>query len=208
MPPFGPWSILRCTDCHGSTKTDPLGPHASANDWLLKDVDTKLSFEWYNGTLNAITPNSDINMTTNEKNIFCYNCHRRDVYHNNQYLTSANSAQSKVDHNELICVGNGLFLEPQNWLPVGWQIWCKHCHGGDKVGGIHGTNITFTSGRTEMTGVKKRFLNGASWAGYGYSDTNNPVSCYTIQGGNNVSSCSGNHNGNKNSGKNANYSYW
>ena len=214
IPPYGPWSILSCTDCHGSTKTDPLGPHASANDWLLKTISTNQAFEWYNGSsVEIITPNSGVNSSTNEWNIICYNCHRRDVYKNNLYPSAPKQNQSRVQHNLMVCSSNGLTYEPSAFMPQGWQVWCRHCHGGDTVGGMHGTNATFQRGANGISAgtPTKRFLNGASWDGYGKPEPHTQGGCYSKAAGynDNVSNCNKGHNGT--GGANfgtATYNYW
>jgi hypothetical protein len=208
VPPYGPWSILRCTDCHGSTKTDPVGPHASVNRWLIKSLDTELSFDWYDGsaTLATITPNTGAVAA-----IFCFNCHRRDVYGDlNNYTDATAIASNKIAyrsfsrqaHSGLSGTSHpdGLTLKGMynddsgRCAKVDTLIWadisCRHCHAGDKVGGIHGTNAVATKANAPNVGKGqgKRFLNGATWAGYGMPTTAAP-SCYTKTADNSVSTC-------------------
>lgn len=208
VPPFGPWSILRCTDCHGSTKTDPVGPHASVNRWLIKSLDSDLSFEWYDGsaTLATIKPN-----TGAVSAIFCFNCHRRDVYGDlNSYADTtgiatnqiayrsfsrqAHSGDTGTGHPDRLALKGMHNDDTGRCAKVDTLVWkdisCRHCHAGDKVGGIHGTNAVATKSNAPNVGKGqgKRFLNGATWAGYNMPTTN-VVSCYTKTADNSVSTC-------------------
>lgn len=206
VPPFGPWSILRCTDCHGSTKTDPVGPHASVNDWMLKSVDTSLQFEWYNGTsVTVITPNTGLAATN--VNPFCFNCHRRDVYTDTAMASAPNEVFSRARHWGMWDDCGAGNVGSTDKLSVGWKIQCRHCHGGDKVGGLHGTNTTFTIGNVTGQG-RKRFLNGATWVGYGKPASGASQSCYTQGSASNVSSCTQHGTGKAGTSTPANYDYW
>ncbi|MBK5276770.1 MAG: hypothetical protein JJE30_17210 [Desulfuromonadales bacterium] len=206
VPPFGPWSILRCTDCHGSTKTDPVGPHASVNKWLLKSLDTTLSFDWYDGsaTIATKTPNTGAVAA-----IFCFNCHRRDVYGDlNSYTDATAIATNKIAfrsfsrqvHSGTTSHPDGLSLtgmfndDSGRCVQTSTLVWgdisCRHCHAGDKVGGIHGTNAVATKSSAPNfgKGQGKRFLNGATWAGYNMPTTGT-LSCYTKTASTSVSTC-------------------
>jgi hypothetical protein len=192
VPPYGPWSTLRCTDCHGSTKTDPVGPHASANAWLLKDADVGLKFEWDNGTsvgtvnYGAAIDNGAHALGATDIAYFCFNCHRADVY--GSVATAVNGSVptqtllSRVSHGQMWVADGANIAKPAN-LPK-WPQYCRHCHGGDKLGGIHGSNAARVKGDAVPQSV--RFLNGATW--------NNGVgittgACYTQAAGTAVSSC-------------------
>jgi hypothetical protein len=205
VPPFGPWSILRCTDCHGSTKTDPVGPHASINKWLIKSLDTDLSFDWFDGSA-VVTRKPNTGAVTA---IFCFNCHRRDVYGDlNNYTdntaypgnTIAYRSFSRLAHSGNTGTGHpdgltltGFYTQDNRLTAIGTLKWadisCRHCHAGDKVGGIHGTNAVATNSGAPNNGKGqgKRFLNGASWNGYNMPATGT-VTCYTV-GTNSVSTC-------------------
>jgi hypothetical protein len=189
VPPYGPWSVLRCTDCHGSTKTDPVGPHASVNKWLLKDADTALKFEWDNGTSVAVV-NYAVSLDSGgkvlgaaDKAYFCFNCHRADVY--GSYAGVAAKATpnqtllSRVSHGQMwVADGSNIATMPK------WPQYCRHCHGGDKIGGIHGSNAARVAGDAVPQSI--RFLNGATWtSGIGVASG----SCYTQGTVSTVSSC-------------------
>ena len=206
VPPFGPWAILRCTDCHGSTRTDPVGPHASVNKWLIKSLDTAVSFDWYDGsaTIATKTPNTGATAA-----IFCFNCHRRDVYGDaNSYTDVTAIATNKIAYRSFsrqVHSGTsgthpdglalkGMFNDDGSRITSAttlvWKdIFCRHCHVGDKVGGIHGTNAKATnaSAPNNGKGQGKRFLNGATWTGYRMPTTTAPT-CYT-SAANSVSTC-------------------
>jgi hypothetical protein len=206
VAPFGPWSILRCTDCHGSTKTDPVGPHASVNKWLIKALDTDLSFDWFDGS-SVVTRKPNTGATGA---IFCFNCHRRDVYGDSNNYTDnttypANTiayrsfpravhAGASTGHPDALGL-KGMYNDDAAHIPdVGTLVWgdifCRHCHAGDKVGGIHGTNAIATRATAPNLnrGQGKRFLNGATWTGYNMP-ASGVVSCYTQANASSVSSC-------------------
>jgi hypothetical protein len=173
IPPFGPWSILRCTDCHGSTKTDPVGPHASVNRWLVKSPDTNVSFRWLSSTgIVTVTPG-----TPGQSGNFCFNCHRRDVYGDtNLELTTStplNAYQSRIPHSRIMD-NDGNTSSAAGSV---WPQFCRMCHGGDRLGGIHGTslrnNVTPSGRLTNLQG--KRFLNGSSWGSWIPSGTAAPA---------------------------------
>src|SRR3989338_8389448 len=105
IPPYGPWSVIACTDCHDTdSPTDPSGPHGSARPWILRQLEAQ-SFPWFIGGINATTatnpttPNSATYLITvgypdgstawpnvgtangnPMPNYMCLNCHRADVY--------------------------------------------------------------------------------------------------------------------------------
>jgi predicted CxxxxCH...CXXCH cytochrome family protein len=164
VPPFGPWSVLRCSDCHGSTKTDPVGPHASVNRWLMKTRDADLKFEWFNGeSVVTIDPG---NQHTYNDQYLCFNCHRRDVYGDIEETMTANGGTDPGDPtkptNAALSRQRHAFFMDENantWqLDSNSTLWdqhCRLCHGGDKLGAIHGSNSSYAL----------RFLNGSSWGG-------------------------------------------
>jgi len=207
VPPFGPWSVLRCTDCHGSTKTDPVGPHASVNRWLLKSLDTTLQFEWYNGSVTTVNPQNNLTMGTSsatqpDLTYLCFNCHRRDVYGDDITQAPTNDVQSRVPHTYFYTKDGSHVAD--NGLTV-WPQHCRLCHGGDKLGGIHGTNITAAQGPNANEG--KRFLNGSSWDGNARPTTSGGGACYTANKADpTVDSCGKGHTGTTYTG-NATYDY-
>lgn len=186
VPPFGPWAILRCTDCHGSTLTDPLGPHASVNKFLVRSIEPVIGYEFFNGTSVVITTEVQNTGTALNYNYFCFNCHRRSTYGDQGLLAPPADIYSRVRHGNVDAGGlykvDGRVATPTY---VGTGIHCNQCHAGyrgtgaagsEMVGGIHGTNFYSinaqgTTRATWTTMQGKRFLNGASWA-IGPSDGN------------------------------------
>ncbi|WP_279342400.1 CxxxxCH/CxxCH domain-containing protein [Geotalea sp. SG265] len=219
VPPFGPWSILRCTDCHGSTKTDPVGPHASINKWLIKDADVSLQFEWMSnkgGSASYATVNYSTYLTAStDKGYFCFNCHRADVYGSEATAAAkaapANEALGRIKHGSSMWLKDGSNIALSRGTTNGTYFaqYCRHCHGGDKIGGIHGSNMANGRG-TDAVPQSRRFLNGATWNGLGLPTTaSGSISCYTIGTANNVSQCT--HHGGSTpgtyTGAAANYDY-
>jgi len=198
-PPFGPWSIIRCSDCHGSTTTDPLGPHASVNRWLLREAAIHLKFEHWSTTNN---PNSIVTVDYEdlrdagsggpygiETRYTCLNCHRGDVY-GPKALAAAKvrpqrDTMSRIPHGEM-WVADGAYISLDSADSTNntyWPQYCRHCHSGDQLGGIHGT---WNAGTSDLGQLGKRFMNGATWSEY------SPVSqgkCYTQGAATSVSNC-------------------
>lgn len=200
VPPYGPWSILRCTDCHGTTKTDPVGPHASVNKWLIKDADP-MSFYWFAGgaDTNILGPLQP-GLPAVEKPVayFCLNCHRRDVYGDRLMRDPTYGSQSRQAHANGIDSNANTVDESK----TRWGVHCRLCHAGDRVGGIHGTNLRSTgtpAGGSNQIG--KRFLNGSAWGthnlGVKRSTTQAVGGCYTVKTAleTSVDSCSYSHAG-------------
>ena len=96
VPPYGPWSVIGCADCHDSDNPDdPSGPHASSSNWMVKRLERQ-AFPWYYGgeTTGNSTDDATLVKTIawgdgsatwtgasgNMSNYFCLNCHRADVY--------------------------------------------------------------------------------------------------------------------------------
>jgi hypothetical protein len=219
VPPYGPWSVLRCTDCHGSTKSDPVGPHASVNRWLMKTRDDALKFEWFNGT-SVVTIDPGNQHTYNDQYL-CFNCHRRDVYGDIEETKTANGGTDPGDPTFPALAGlsrqrHGQYMDDNanTWqLDSNSTLWdqhCRMCHGGDKLGAIHGSNSSFAL----------RFLNGSSWGGSqatytapgNLSTTSAAGSCYAANAngggtpGEKVSACSS-HSGGTSILENAQYDY-
>ncbi|WP_236685594.1 hypothetical protein [Geobacter pickeringii] len=205
VPPYGPWSVLRCTDCHGSSKTDPVGPHSSVNQWLIKDADVNLKFQWYNsGSVTQVSYSSVWGGARNaEKRYFCFNCHRADVYGTvavatAKTLTVTNDAQSRLPHgimwgqdgNHIATDMTLAFTGSGGSMPTNWPQYCRHCHGGDQMGGIHGSNLT-NGPYGDAVPQSTRFLNGATWTlGFQRPTTSSlNGACYTQSGITTVSYC-------------------
>lgn len=171
VAPWSPSSTVSCSDCHTSdASTDPRGPHGSNNKWLLRSNET--------GVGTAV--------------VFCYNCHRRDVYGDDGY-SPPNATLARVSHP---INNNHSGTPPKN------GIWCMNCHGGSVMGGIHGTNAGVgTAGGTDPMG--ERFLNGAAILGITRATTSNGSGgCWTKGSTDEVNNCTRGH---SNMGWTANY---
>jgi hypothetical protein len=119
--------------------------------------------------------------------VFCYNCHRREVYGDAGYSqTTENENLSRVDHP---ISGQHITTLPKN------GIWCMNCHGGATLGGMHGTNMDAgTAGGTNLRG--ERFLNGAAILGITRATTtNNSGKCWTKGSTDTVNNCTKGHSG-------------
>lgn len=146
--PVGLWNIrhtstITCTDCHASSSlADARGPHGSNNPWMLRGNEAFGTV--YGGA-------------TSPKN-FCYNCHRRDVYGDEDVVSvttgaglkpglyarvvhpvvgrrncpNTNSAQCAAFYqapNALNTTGGLLTGNASNT----YGILCMSCHGGSQV---------------------------------------------------------------------------
>ncbi len=146
--PWGPESTVQCNDCHGGTGA--RGVHGSDRRWLLRGNETG----------------------EGSPEVFCYNCHRRDVYGDVNLLDPPNRRWSRFSHPG----------EEEHTYTVGpwgvnpWGIWCMNCHGGDGPGGIHGTNRGV--GKYGETELGKRMMNGAFVEGWTAAQEGRPGTCW------------------------------
>ncbi|MFQ5901240.1 MAG: cytochrome c3 family protein [Thermodesulfobacteriota bacterium] len=135
--------FITCTDCHE--------PHGSGNKWLLKD--------------NITGSGTFVN--------FCYNCHRRDVYGDENYDPPYGN-YSRVTHPvDGLNAGTSPFYK--SGIDTGnnsnkWGILCLSCHGGgydstnDNIEAIHGSNKGIGNWGTDELG--RRLMNGAAVLGH------------------------------------------
>ena len=233
VAPWGPWSRMVCSDCHSADGgTDPEGPHGSSQKWLLKEADPNISFEWwFNDTVETVEPNKlmRVNQDANTNQsltatavIFCYNCHRRDVYgdvlqegaaaDNPDIAGALTSTQNRVPHDvtsHKSTYTDG-FGSKAGWngAAANWGefpgIVCMTCHGGDSLGGMHGTNAKLGAGDTDNRG--ERFLNGATWRGVTRATTSVAVKCWIKNNADEVNWCTQGHSG-KGASSKANYDW-
>ena len=211
-------SLTRCSDCHASdTASDPLGPHGSGKKWLLRGLDTSVCWTRRNsgGTGWETICNSAVPSTpATEASNFCLNCHRWDVY---GYIglrgNAPASTLSRVPHD---VTGNNNTYGSGS-LPASGIV-CNQCHGGDRIGGAHGSSRRkypyrydpSTNGNTTISAAPgsysgKRLLNGAYWFGVTRATTSAGVACWGKTGTDTVSLCGHGH---ANAGGNtAQYSY-
>ncbi len=173
IPPFGPWAILKCTECHGSKLSDPAGPHASTNQFLLKDMERTIGYEFFTGTTVVVT--TAYNSSGANTKHFCYNCHSRNVYGGTNLISPPSGLYSRVSHTKIYSGDSRTATATFTTT----EITCHQCHavytrgtggadGSDRVGGIHGSNY-YNKGTGNSTGGNftsaqgKRLLNGATW---------------------------------------------
>lgn len=219
-------SLLKCSDCHSSdSSSDPLGPHASGKKWVLKGCDSSVSWVRRNSAGSAwetignttTLPGLSNSACQQEPRNLCWNCHRWDVYGYSGMNTSdaPASALSRIKHDPSGNQGNT--YDPGKLPRSG--IVCNQCHGGDRIGGIHGSSrgkfpFAYDPSTNTSTGIGgkvptsysgKRLLNGAYWYGVTRATTTTPVACWGKAGTDTVSLCAHGHA--QDTGKNANYSY-
>lgn len=230
VPPWGPWSRMVCSDCHGNDDDGSRGPHGSARSWILKETTTAVSFDWWDGTsVQTLTPNDEAvgngTAVTVTKEVICFNCHRRDVYGDvglTGATADADNANTTVSPDALMGRVNHDPTGDNNSYSSGnvnkWGIVCMNCHGGDSLGGLHGAtrfkgwdyNTAAVGDAANMQFSGKRFLNGAVLVGVKRPATGAPGKFWTKAGLNypvpdevNVS----NQSLNGANGDNANYDY-
>jgi len=142
--PWGPESLVQCSDCHGSSNpSDGAGVHGSDQRWLLRRNETGAGSE----------------------SVFCFNCHRREVYGDVDLLDPPDAIYSRYSHpGEAAHV----LLKGRTWSNP-WGNWCLNCHGGDGPGGIHGSSRG--AGENGATPLGLRLMNGAFVRGWTLEET-------------------------------------
>ena len=136
MALVGGWTdgkTMMCSDCHGNSKgtaNDPLGPHASANAFVLKKPWTGA---WINGTGDA----------ANIAATLCFDCHDVQAY----VSGGTNSTASNFGE-----AGGGALHGNHN----GWGVPCKACHVARPHGWDYAANRYIT--RTAPTGTPRSML--------------------------------------------------
>ncbi|MEK6607608.1 MAG: hypothetical protein AABZ30_08110, partial [Myxococcota bacterium] len=185
VPPYGPWSTLVCTDCHESdTTTDPFGPHASGTKWLLKKFTSKTFSFWSGAALTTITT------APGDANNLCLNCHRRDVYGDYEFMPSPSAAGDPPYYSrQTHPCDDGVAFE----VKPKWGIVCLNCHGGARIGTIHGSNLGRGANGAAGSYSGKRLLAGAHWYGVTRSQLGSNGACWTKGGTDTVTNCSRAH---------------
>ena len=204
VPPWGPWSLLKCSDCHSSDdaaapagSADPFGPHGSGQKWLLTKYKPQ-TYPFYNGTGSTpgqvATVSNWIQGSFPSGRTFCLKCHRYEVY--GDYGGSygpPNPNFSRWSH-----PGDNAHYTV---LPD-WGIVCMHCHGGSRFGAIHGENVGIGHSTTNgdlsglLTGQSysgKRMLAGASVSGVTRPSTTTPGTCIIKRQADYVADCGYSH---------------
>ncbi len=203
-------SIVTCNDCHESRLSgDPQGPHGSANQWILKGVDRSVTVTIADGTVVQLNNTTNIPNGWEADHYFCYNCHRWDVYDISSTGTGAPYYRnlSRINHppdGRTHTFDNG---PASGDAHTAWGIGCMHCHGGDSLGGMHGSNRGQGEG-TRAQGI--RLLNGATWTGITAGGAGTVPTCFTIDNSDTryrrLSICT-DHNNGRSGGRTFNYTY-
>lgn len=154
-----------CTDCHGSdVSTDPQGAHGSNQKWMLRQNET------------------GIGTAAN----FCYNCHRRDVYGDENYVPNTTDAGGKLirDYSRVKHPVDGQEAASPFYVSGAdtgnssnrFGILCLSCHGGaydsanNVMKGIHGSNAAAgTLAGSDALGYRE--MNGACVESYARPST-------------------------------------
>ncbi len=194
VPPFGPWSVIDCTDCHtGDATTDPLGPHGSTNKYVVAG---SKAITFLDGTGAAVTstPADTVNV--------CINCHWRDVYGDQSFTGPAHASYSRQTH-PVDRAGGDATKGTYN----SWGIGCMNCHGGARVGEIHGSNLGRGGGLGTPSYSGKRLLAGANWYGLKRSVGATAGQCWVKGSADTVTSCKQGHTGSGFGTGGANYYY-
>lgn len=149
VPPWKHTSLITCVDCHeadaiSSTGTIARGPHGSSRPFILRRLDTNIS---YNLNPSGSYPYSGL--SGDDLNVFCFNCHRADVYES-EGRSGGSPRFSRVPH-PVDCATYGGSGGCRSTISGNYNgagppngIVCMGCHGGSAgfMGGIHGSNIT------------------------------------------------------------------
>ncbi|MDH4100696.1 MAG: hypothetical protein OEV28_09015 [Nitrospirota bacterium] len=207
VPPYGPWSTITCADCHmgSNVADDPAGPHGSDNPWLLRGINYEARVD--NNLDGDMDDSGDyINHGSwSKKTNICYSCHRRDIY-GARVAEEGAAGEPRLpgsSHRNYSRLSEHP-PKPQDDKEAGMKnafgIWCFNCHGGDALGGIHGSNRG--KGSRGSTAVAVRLRNGAAVTGNNIGSSGG--SCYTKSSHDSVNTCSKGH---EDQGYEATYSY-
>jgi hypothetical protein len=115
---------------------------------MLRQAGSK-TFLFYDGTIVQT-----ITTTPTDSDNMCLNCHRRDVYGDFDYSTPPQTLYSRQPHPPIE-------FSWANAKPK-WGIICMNCHGGARMGGIHGQNLG-NGGASAGASYSGRNLLGGSW---------------------------------------------
>lgn len=192
VPPWRHTSRITCTDCHeDSSETSSRGPHGSARPFILRTLDTTISYT-LNNTTGGYTYNySTITNTAN----FCLNCHRADVYGREASVPAAGRPGSFARQPHYTFDGGNSHKASTGTSSTPNGIICMRCHGGarDYRGSIHGNDARASqvataqdatpcisptcidSGRLIPTTTQN--AGSSEWVNWTKSSVGNPGSC-------------------------------
>ena len=216
VPPYGPWSVMGCAECHDADDSDdPSGPHASSRNWMMRTLESQ-AFTWFYGGLSgegssSTTDESEVkfimygdgtdagwNGGYTEKYI-CMNCHRADVYRTLDLAYLGGSNFYNFSWRNLGRQPHPVHSTGDNNASNPYQVFCMNCHGGDNrdkpntgprylsLGGFHGSNAGIGLKWDSFRG--RRLLNGSRWTGVTRDGTDGSGQCY--YSGSNITGCSG-----------------
>lgn len=198
VPPYGPWSTITCADCHmgSDVANDPAGPHGSDNPWLLRGIDFNARVDNnLNGSLDDTVDRINSGSWSQTTNI-CYSCHRRDVYG----VKTADESETREprlpsgarDHMDYSRSEEHPFeTDSEGLVKNAFGIWCMNCHGGDSIGGIHGSNRGRGSQGSSPVGLRLR--NGGAVIGNTIGSSEGR--CFTKEFRDSVNTCDEGHDG-------------
>ena len=152
-------STINCSDCHGSdSSTDLKGPHGSDNKWILRGNET------------------GVGTATN----FCYNCHRRKVYGDEDFIPSRRRRASlRMEHPPGLSAHSPFYESAASSGQAtgnssnSFGNLCLTCHGGfwdttttpGQIKGIHGSNAA-AGPQAGSDPLGYRLMNGACVESY------------------------------------------
>ena len=174
---------LHCSDCH----LNEANAHGTRNTWYMLSNSTGTDVAFANG---GYTTSTNV----------CMRCHAGATY----AMSGGAAANSRYPHATCSTARAATSIST---LGAAATMNCLGCHGGDEFGGIHGTNGTYSVGRTGTVSKKYRFM-GSGGAMRFYSpnganittvtdanwETGTTSSCYTIAAADSWGSCT-QHNG-------------
>ena len=151
VPPWRHTSRVTCTDCHeNNSEAAPRGPHGSSRPFVLRALDTTISYartNLANCTYSTANSCGSGTVSTADPNNMCLNCHRPDVYGwANQTSSVAPLEDFPRQPHSTFNGGDAFSGNQPDSAPNG--IVCMLCHGGARnvVGTIHGSDYTACQG--------------------------------------------------------------
>ena len=235
VPPWRHTSRITCVDCHeDSSETTPRGPHGSERPFILRKVDPTISYTVCNGSSATVTANCPATTPINygsyagligtgvNSTIFCFNCHRADVYTFGDFNGTNGidrSDFSRVPHPMHNTNNSGTLNGDYPGAGPPRGISCMGCHGGGggrtspgacttatcKLGNIHGSNYA-TDQRAGA--ISNRLISpGSNWYSWQRATTAANVNCTRGGGVTNWTGCTANYNDGNGNNLTARYTY-
>lgn len=230
VPPWLHTSLVTCVDCHvNGNLSQPRGPHGTTNPFILRGVDTNISFNVCSGNS---TNNADVTCATTSKtygtlsgtideSILCFNCHRADVYSTGTYAGTNYASMARQIH-PLHGTNSSGVLNSHNPAANGGVrgVACLGCHGGGGTEGNAGSNDWCTTALCELgffhgnsantadDGNTSRLITqGSNWYSFTRSTVGGNVSCVRSAEVFGWNACTANTGGDGGGSNAANYNY-